>query len=101
MRELGKTSANNNSLRYHPAVVSHDIPLLDFEMGQRVRKVIENKLTTNPLLYGSPLHGILKKLFKIRVGDFRIIYAIEKSTVIILVIDHRKDVDRTAETRLN
>ena len=54
MRQLGKTSVNSNSLRYHPAVVSLDIPQLDFEMGQRVRKVIKNKLTTNPLLYGSP-----------------------------------------------
>jgi len=100
MRELGETSANSNFLRYHPAVVSHDIPRLDFETGQRIKKVIENKLAINPLLYGSPLHGILKRLFKIRVGDFRIIYAIEKSSATILVIDHRKDVYRTAEARL-
>ena len=45
---------------------------------------------------GRPLVGTFKGLFKFRVGDYRIIYSIEKNrlTIFVLRILHRKDVYR-------
>ena len=48
----------------------------------------------DPLKFGLPLRRNLKGLMKLRVGDYRIIYLIERETVTIYVIKigHRKEV---------
>ena len=59
-----------------------------------IRRAIEEKLMTDPLRFGLPLRRNLLGLMKLRVGDYRIIYSIEKETVTVYVIKigHRKDV---------
>ena len=59
-----------------------------------IRRAIEEKLMTDPLRFGLPLRRNLSGLMKLRVGDYRIIYSIEKETVTVHVIKigHRKDV---------
>ena len=64
------------------------------------KKVIAavNLLAENPFPHGSlKLEGIKGKLYRIRKGNYRIIYAVEHSviTVTILKIAHRKDVYRS------
>ncbi|HEY4479767.1 MAG TPA: type II toxin-antitoxin system RelE/ParE family toxin [Candidatus Paceibacterota bacterium] len=78
-------------VRYHPAVISKDIPALDRTAQKRIRLAINNKLLVNPLLYGKPLHGTLRRFFKLRIGNWRIVYEITPSYVDILLIAHRKD----------
>lgn len=39
-----------------------------------------------------PLSGELSGTYKIRIGDWRIIYALDKNTVVIHAIGHRKEI---------
>lgn len=92
MKKPGKENEKGWILRYHPVVLSKDIPTLDTVNARRIRKAIEVKLSANPLLYGTPLHGVLLRFFKLRVGDWRVAYEISPPYVHILLIAHRKDV---------
>lgn len=88
-------------MRYHPTVLSKDMPALDFTSALRVQKAIELKLSANPLLYGVTLHGIPLRLFKLRVGDWRIVYEISPPFIDILLVANRKDVYARLRRRLN
>lgn len=87
-------------LRYHPDVKSIDIPLLDEKLKIRIRNAIEKRLTTAPHLYGEPLRKTLRGYWKLRVGDYRVIFKIMKEEVRILGIIHRKKVYEAIEKRL-
>lgn len=80
------------ALRYHPDVKSVDLPSLDARFKNRIKKAIETRLTTVPHQYGDPLRKTLKGYWKLRVGDYRVIFRIMQSEVWILGIIHRKDV---------
>jgi len=77
-------------LRYHPDVKSIDIPLLDAKLRARIRKAIETRLTEAPHLYGEPLRKTLHGYWKLRVGDYRVIFRIVGKEVRILGVIHRK-----------
>ncbi|MBI4050751.1 MAG: type II toxin-antitoxin system RelE/ParE family toxin [Candidatus Doudnabacteria bacterium] len=74
---------------YHHLVVSDDIPKLSSEWKEKIRHAIEGRLMTHPDLYGKPLRRSLKGYRKLRVGDYRVIFRIEKAIVKILAIQHR------------
>ena len=65
------------------------------KLQERILDVLENEITHNPLS-GKPLTFQFKGFYSYRVGHLRIIYNIEKETLIIFVvnIEHRKDVYR-------
>ena len=65
-----------------------------------MRLAIETKLSTSPVLYGVPLRGSLKQLWKLRVGDWRIVFSIDDHEVKILVVANRKDVYKLAGKRI-
>lgn len=67
---------------------------LDNSIKKIIKKAIEDKLATDPLKFGVPLRRNLLGLFKLRVGNYRIIYQIKKNEVVVLVvaIGHRKQV---------
>lgn len=71
-----------------------EIQLLDGSVKKIIKKTIEDKLMVDPLKFGLPLRRNLSGLFKLRVGNYRIIYQIKKREVIVLVvaIGHRKQV---------
>ena len=79
----------NFEIIYHPLVVHDDIPKLSREWKTKIRKAIEQRLTTHPETYGKPLRRSLKGYRKLRVGDYRVIFLLEKNTVKILVVQHR------------
>jgi mRNA interferase RelE/StbE len=58
----------------------------------RIRKAIEVKLTSDPELFGKPLRHSLKGLRSLRIGDYRVIFVIQKQEVQILAIAHRSTV---------
>ena len=74
---------------YHHLVARDDIPELSSEWRKNVRVAIEQRLVTHPDLYGKPLRRSLTGYRKLRVGDYRVIFKIEKRTVRILIIQHR------------
>jgi mRNA interferase RelE/StbE len=87
-------------ITYHPDVKSIDIPLLDVKIRTRIRNAIEIRLTTAPHLYGEPLRKTLLGYWKLRVGDYRVVFKIVDKEVWILGIVHRKKVYETIGKRL-
>ena len=87
-------------LRYHPDVKSKDIPLLDEKTRKRIKKAIETRLTTEPQSYGAPLRKTLHGYWKLRVGDYRVVFQTTRNEVWILGIIHRKKVYEAIEKRL-
>lgn len=87
-------------LRYHPEVKSEDIPLLDAKMKARIKKAIETRLSTEPQQYGAPLRKTLHGYWKLRIGDYRVVFKIVEKEVWILGIIHRKKVYEAIAKRL-
>ena len=79
-------------IEYLPAVVKKDIPALTASVKQKIRAAIEERLMVDPLGYGKPLRYSLKGHRRLRVGDYRIVYRIEKHLVIIVAVKHRKEI---------
>jgi mRNA interferase RelE/StbE len=77
-------------LRYHPDVKTIDIPLLDERLRARIKKAIEMRLTEAPHLYGEPLRKTLHGYWKLRVGDYRVIFKIAGKEVRTFGVIHRK-----------
>jgi mRNA interferase RelE/StbE len=88
------------TLRYHPAVRSDDLPFIDRKMKERIRRAIEERLQTLPHEYGEPLRKTLKGYWKLRVGDYRVMFKIMKSEVWILGIRHRKEIYKDIDKRM-
>jgi mRNA interferase RelE/StbE len=64
---------------------------------KKIQRAI-NSLSENPFPPGHiKLEGTKEKLYRIRKGDYRVIYTVEKDiiTITILKIGHRKDVYRS------
>lgn len=79
----------NFEITYHPFVVRDDIPKLSTEWKTKIQKAIEERLTAYPEIYGKPLRKSLKGYRKLRVGDYRVIFLLEKTAIKILIIQHR------------
>ena len=88
------------TLRYHPEVARNDLPEIPTNLKQRIARSIESRLTESPERYGTPLRGSLKGYWKLRVGDYRVVFKIVGSDVWILTILHRKAVYEMVRTRL-
>ena len=80
------------TLLYHPQVVEEDLPRLPQNIHSRVTRAIETRLVKAPEQYGAPLKGTLKGYWKLRVGDYRVVYKIVETEVWIFGIIHRKKV---------
>jgi mRNA interferase RelE/StbE len=87
-------------LVYHSAVPEEDLPEIPANMRARIARAIETRLTENPEQYGSPLRGTLKGYWKLRVGDYRVVYRVAEDEVRILAIRHRKKVYEYAPSRI-
>jgi mRNA interferase RelE/StbE len=86
-------------LRYHPDIKSKDLPLINRKIKDRIKNAIETRLLTAPHQYGEPLRKTLKGYWKLRVGDYRIVYKVFKNEIWILGIIHRKKVYEAVEKR--
>jgi len=88
------------TLRYHPDVKKIDIPKINENLRLRIKKAIEERLQTAPHQYGEPLKKTLKGYWKLRVGDYRVVFKIVETEVWILGVIHRKDVYGKIEKRV-
>ena len=86
-------------LFYHPAALKKDLRKIPSDVKTKIKDAIEQKLVTDPVSTGNLLRHSLEGHRKFRVGDWRIIYRIDKNNVIILKIGHRKEVYEQAEKR--
>jgi len=81
-------------LKYHPDVKRCDLPKIDGKNRERIKRAIEERITTQPEIYGKPLQRSLKGYWKLRVGDYRVVFKVFNNTIFIFGIIHRKEVYR-------
>ena len=79
-------------LVYHPEIRSKDVPAINQNLRGRISRAIETRLTTEPERYGEPLRRTLKGYWKLRVGDYRVVFKVVKNQVWIYGIIHRREV---------
>ena len=87
-------------IKYHPDVKKVDIPLINLRIKNRIKKAIETRLITYPHKYGEPLRKTLKGYWKLRVGDYRVVFKIVVAEVWILGIVHRENVYERIKKRI-
>lgn len=87
-------------ISYHKEVVKHDIPSLPAAVKARVKSAIETKLIEHPEEYALPLRRTLKGYWKLRIGDYRVVFEFDHSRIIILGISHRKKIYDRIKTRI-
>lgn len=80
------------AIKYHPDVKGVDLPRINVKMRERIRRAIESRLVTAPQEYGLPLRKSLRGYWKLRVGDFRVVFKIEGEIVYVLGVRHRKNI---------
>lgn len=59
---------------------------------ERLQNAIQKKIAVDPYTFGKPLRKSYKGCRTLRVGDFRVIYRVNKQYIDILVIAHRSRV---------
>jgi len=77
----------------YKASVGRELRRLDRQVAARIVDKIEEDLTS-PDLRPVPLSGPFEGLFKLRVGDYRVIYALSADSVSVIRIAHRREVYR-------
>ena len=73
--------------------VAKDLKRIDKQNAKRILDKIDEELVEAPERFPA-LTGTFAGLRKFRVGDYRIIFAIMDDNVLILRVQHRKDVYR-------
>ena len=67
-------------------VLKRDFRKIGPEDQRKIIRAIRQRLATRPKDYGEPLRGEPKGFWKLRVGQFRVIYEIHEDQVIVSVI---------------
>ena len=69
-----------------------DLKKLDHETAKKIIDKVKNYLIQDPIKLGTHLKGSLKGLRRYRIGEYRVIYAIDhtEKKIIILNVNHRK-----------
>jgi mRNA interferase RelE/StbE len=86
-------------VRYRPEVVEEDLVAIPRDLQRRILAAIDSRLRTDPARYGVRLRRSLWGLWKLRVGDYRVVYEIVESDVFVWAIAHRKSVYGEVERR--
>ncbi len=87
-------------ITYHQEVKATDLPKIDNKNRKMIRKAIEERLMTEPERYGKKLQRTLKDYWKLRVGQYRIVFKIVENKIKIFAIIHRRDVYQRINARL-
>ncbi len=78
------------NLTYHPDVKKTDLSKIDNKNKAMIKRAIKERLATQPEKYGIPLRRTLKGYWKLRVGDYRVVFKISGYDIFILGIMDRK-----------
>ena len=70
----------------HRLVISEDFKKIDQGNKQLILKAIHKKLSNAPEDYGTPLRGGYKGYWKLRIGDYRVIYRIVRDEIVVVVV---------------
>ena len=86
-------------LIYHPKVRSVDLPKINEKNKSMIKRAVEERLAIHPEIYGNPLRRTLKGYWKLKVGQYRVVFKITGNEILILGIIHRRDVYRRVSKR--
>ncbi len=67
-------------------VLEEDFKRIDQKAQKRIVRAIREKLAVAPKEFGKPLKGDLKGLWRLRVGQYRVVYEIKEKVVVVYVI---------------
>lgn len=87
------------TIRYHRLVIERDFRIIDASVWNSVRSIVREKLSHYPEQFGKPLRNVLRGLRVLRVGDWRIVFRIEGSEVLVGAVRHRRDGYQDVESR--
>ena len=65
-----------------------------------IKRAIEERLSSEPETYGKPLQRTLKGYWKLRVGNYRVVFKVHNGSIYIYGIKHRKEVYKSINKRL-
>ncbi len=77
---------------YHADVKKSDLKEIDERNKAIIRKAIEDRLAIQPEKFAKPLQRSLKGYWRLRVGEYRIVFKIKGDTILILGIIHREKI---------
>ena len=78
----------------YKASVASDLRRLDRSAAERILRDIERRLG-DPAPGGSPLVGEFAGLYRLRIGEYRVIYVRRSTGFLVLRIGHRREVYRS------
>lgn len=64
----------------------NDLRKIDRQTQKKIIARVTEYLGKDPISLGKPLQGIFKGLYRYRYGAYRIIYAIDRGAVLILIL---------------
>jgi len=75
--------------------VKSDLEKLPRFIQETIIQAIE-ALSGNPFPHGKKIKPIkgAKNLYRLRVGDYRVIYELKEKTITVLAVLHRRDLER-------
>lgn len=73
-------------IKIHKLILSEDFKHISYPDQKLILRDIRKKLSLNPKSYGEPLRGELKGYWRLRVGDYRVIYKTREEIIEVLVI---------------
>jgi mRNA-degrading endonuclease RelE of RelBE toxin-antitoxin system len=89
------------TVEFLTAVNKEDIPRLDTAVLANIQSAVATKLQKSPTAFGKPLRESLKGHRSLRVGDYRVVYIVERrNNILIVAMRHRRDVYIIAEKRV-
>ena len=72
-------------------VKKEDLPFIPRANAIQILRAIEDRLAVDPVGCGKPLRHNLKGSWRLRVGDWRILYRVKGEVVTVYAIDLRRD----------
>lgn len=76
---------------FHPDAAK-DIARLNTDLKQRIKTAITERLMTEPAPLRQTAQGNAQGYWKLRVGDYRMVFSVNGSEIIVFAVCHRKEV---------
>jgi mRNA interferase RelE/StbE len=69
-----------------------DLEKLDQLIARRIVRKISWFVANFDRVTPEPLSGVLKGMYKLRIGDWRVIYTVKDQIAVIQFVGHRRDI---------
>lgn len=88
------------AIQFHPEV-ARDLRALPRNMAARILSSIEARLSDAPDLYAERLRKSLRGYWKLRIGDYRVVFEMVGDAIRVFGVHHRRDVYERIVSRLS